>query len=354
MNRFNVLITVLVCAGLCVLFGALSRSTEDATGWNPSEMYTSTLSGGSSFTNAAYSGSSNSGVALPMPSASFSSRVGAHAPYTYSASPAAGSSLSQLPSGGSSAVVGHMTSSAEYHSFGGGGNVATGSSSMARRSSSMNASPISYNALSVGSISLPTAPRSSSANNAGYTPSLAQEANYAIASSNMQGGLFDYALQTAYGTASYEAVYGNSSPNRVNNRFNAPPGMSGEEDDDEGNAYLSWLEWMSKYGSIFGKQLEGENAWEFGDDESWRAFLAWYLATYNEPYDESGVVTPKATYAQWVSWFKTNGSSHYHNGYSFYYTPIDDTLPLLLMLLVYIGCMYFRRKKISFNSNVNK
>ena len=121
MNRFNVLITVLVCAGLCVLFGALSRSTEDATGWNPSEMYTSKLSGGSSFTNAAYSGSSNSGVALPMPSASFSSRVGAHAPYTYSASPAAG--VSQLPSGGSSAVVGHMTSSAEYHSFGGGGNL---------------------------------------------------------------------------------------------------------------------------------------------------------------------------------------------------------------------------------------
>ena len=221
MNRFNVLITVLVCAGLCVLFGALSRSTEDATGWNPSEMYTSTLSGGSSFTNAAYSGSSNSGIALPIPSASFSSRVGAHAPYTYSASPAAG--VSQLPSGGSSAVVGHMTSSAEYHSFGGGGNVAAGSSSMARRSSSMNASPISYNALSVGSINLPTAPRSSSASNGGYTPSLAQEANYAIASSNMQGGLFDYALQTTYGTASYEDYTSDASGRRNKESSTAAP-----------------------------------------------------------------------------------------------------------------------------------
>ena len=348
MNRFNVLITVLVCAGLCVLFGALSRSTEDATGWNPSEMYTSTLSGGSSFTNAAYSGSSNSGVALPMPSASFSSRVGAHAPYTYSASPAAGVS-NQLPSGGSSAVVGHMTSSAEYHSFGGGGNAAAaGGSSMSRRSSSMNASPISYNALSVGSISLPTAPRSSSANNAGYTPSLAQEANYAITSSNMQGGLFDYALQTAYGTASYEDYY-TSSINRVNNRFNAPPaadGGAGEEDDAEA-AYRNWLNWLERFGHLFG-QNKGDGVYDFDNKEAWEAFLVWYESVYGRPYDESNNVTPpEFTYQQWLSWFMSNGGTHSSGNQTFNFIPVGNVLPLLLMALVYMILLFVKRNKIA-------
>ena len=333
MNRFNVLITVLVCAGLCVLFGALSRSTEDATGWNPSEMYTSTLSGGSSFTNAAYSGSSNSGVALPMPSASFSSRVGAHAPYTYSASPAAGVS-NQLPSGGSSAVVGHMTSSAEYHSFGGGGNVAAGGSSMSRRSSSMNASPISYNALSVGSISLPTAPRSSSANNAGYTPSLAQEANYAIASSNMQGGLFDYALQTTYGTASYEADV-TSSPGRKNvrGRQNAMPGF-----DD------TWWEWLD--------QWVHENDYDNKKGENGYVFDRYDLAdAYNDfvtNYWNSGMGDPPS-FDDWLDWYQSamqNDDGYYTwKESTYYWLPVGNILPLLLMALVYMIILFVKRNK---------
>ena len=330
MNRFNVLITVLVCAGLCVLFGALSRSTEDATGWNPSEMYTSTLSGGSSFTNAAYSGSSNSGVALPMPSASFSSRVGAHAPYTYSASPAAG--VSQLPSGGSSAVVGHMTSSAEYHSFGGGGNAAAGSSSMSRRSSSMNASPISYNALSVGSVSLPTAPRSSSANNAGYTPSLAQEANYAIASSNMQGDLFDYTLQAAYGTASYEDYASNyGGRQNVRGRRNAGPYTPTVEE--------SWLIWLSQH-TNFGN--EGEDGWYFDKYELYEAWEA-YCAAWNETMGKC------PTWDEWLTWFMGNDGSHtWVNGdsaYNAYFVPLGNILPLLLMALAYMIILFIKRNK---------
>ena len=333
MNRFNVLITVLVCAGLCVLFGALSRSTEDATGWNPSEMYTSTLSGGSSFTNAAYSGSSNSGVALPMPSASFSSRVGAHAPYTYSASPAAG--VSQLPSGGSSAVVGHMTSSAEYHSFGGGGNAAAGGSSMARRSSLMNASPISYNALSVGSISKPTAPRSSSANNGGYTPSLAQEANYAIASSNMQGGLFDYALQTAYGTASYEdyaANYG-ARPSTIRGRQNA----SGTD---------AWWNWLAMKGLGFAGSTvdngDGTHSYYYDKyqlENAYNDFMEYWSKNFGPENAPS--------FPEWLDWFMAatgeNGYTYRNNTYHF--VPLGNILPLLLMALIYMMILFVKRNK---------
>ena len=336
MNRFNVLITVLVCAGLCVLFGALSRSTEDATGWNPSEMYTSTLSGGSSFTNAAYSGSSNSGVALPMPSASFSSRVGAHAPYTHSASPAAGVS-SQLPSGGSSAVVGHMTSSAEYHSFGGGGNAAAGGSSMSRRSSSMNASPISYNALSVGSVSLPTAPRSSSASNGGYTPSLAQEANYAIASSNMQGGLFDYALQTTYGTASYEDYASNyGGRQNVRGRQNAMPGF-----DD------TWWEWLDKWvrDNEYGKTNE-DGGYVFD-----RYDLAGAYDDFITNYWNSGMGDPPS-FEDWLDWYQSamqneDGYYTWKSGRKYYWLPVGNILPLLLMALVYMIILFVKRNKLS-------
>ena len=329
MNRFNVLITVLVCAGLCVLFGALSRSTEDATGWNPSEMYTSTLSGGSSFTNAAYSGSSNSGVALPMPSASFSSRVGAHVSYNgYSASPASGVS-SQLPSGGSSAVVGHMTSSAEYHSFGGVGNAAAGGSSMARRSSSMNASPISYNALSVGSISLPTAPHSSSANNSGYTPSLAQEANYAIASSNMQGGLFDYALQTTYGTASYEdyaANYGGRQ--NVRGRQNAGEDMS--------STYEDWLRWFDMVGWHFGTNV-GSGNFTFDNAQAEAAYAAW--ASTRSPE------LPIPSYAEWLKWLMSKTTHDGGNGKTYSFVPVGNILPLLLMALLYLIILFVKRNK---------
>ena len=312
MNRFNVLITVLVCAGLCVLFGALSRSTEDATGWNPSEMYTSTLTGGSSFTNAAYSCSSNSGVALPMPSASFSSRVGAHAPYTYSASPAAGVS-SQLPSGGSSAVVGHMTSSAEYHSFGGGGNVATGSSSMSRRSSSMNASPISYNALSVGSISLPTAPRSSSANNAGYTPSLAQE----------------------------DDVTNASGRQNVRGRQNAMPGL--------GDTWWEWLDkWVSERHDSYAKDYIGADGnstsgYYLDRDE----MLAAYDAFINDYWNE-GMGDPPS-WEQWWDWYYTymyaNGGKYTYNGHLYFWTPVGGILPLLFMALLYMIFLFVKRNK---------
>ena len=61
----------------------------------------------------------------------------------------------------------------------------------------------------------------------------------------MQGGLFDYALQTAYGTASYEDYY-TSSLNRVNNRFNAPPSVDGDNDgDSDGSSiYNNWLNFL--------------------------------------------------------------------------------------------------------------
>jgi hypothetical protein len=273
-----------------------------------------------------------------MPSASFSSRVGAHAPYTYTASPASG--VSQLPSGGSSAVVGHMTSSAEYHSFGGGGNAAAaGGSSMSRRSSSMNASPISYNALSVGSISLPTAPRSSSANNAGYTPSLAQEANYAIASSNMQGGLFDYALQTTYGTASYEAS-NNSSPSRVNNRFNAPPGAGGNSDEGEEGLGETWLYWLDYYYSQSGWWNNNENGNTVTLDW-WDAYSAWkaIVDSWNEG------MGPAPTWEQFEKWLWSKGGAHTTNDHTYNYIPVGDLLPLILMALIYMIILFVKRNK---------
>ena len=374
MKNVNVLLAVVLCAGLCVLFGLFNRSAEESLGWSPNDMYMQSIlsSDGSSFTSANLSDGnvSNDGVAVSMRNSSFSLRTrvrhasspssliasgapaksadfwGALSPNSPIANGVPGKSADFWGAFSPSSLIGHMTSSAEFHSFGGGSNMAMGSYTSSSNSliasspaiGSYSPSPIAYN------------PIASSPNNLiAYSPSNGEvqvAAEQALMSaSSSASGLFG-GMMTSYGTASYEDYY-TSSPNRVNNRFNAPPGTSGEEGDDEGSAYLSWLEWLSKYGSAFGNQLGDENAWEFGDEESWNAFLAWYLATYNEQYDETGVVTPKITYDQWVSWFKTNGGSHYNDGFAFYFTPIGDIFPLLLMIFTYMVYVYLCRKGIA-------
>ena len=347
------------------MYGDLSRAAYD----------------GSAFTNATFSGSSNGGgVALSMQGGSLSSRtrVSSSRPITHHQYPIANSPLpisnNQYPIANGPSPIAYMTSDAEYRSFGGGGNGNMGAAGTFRTNSqspisnsqlpiSNIQSPIAYNQSPISNIQLPIANHPSPIANIQspiaynqYPISNSQLpianhpspiANSQLPIANNSSTMFGYELKTIFGTASYDMMsYYATNGNRINNRFNAPPGMSGEEGDDDGNSYESWLQWMYKYGNLYGKEDDDEdNAWVFGDDESMKAFLAWYLATYNEPYDESGAVTPKVTYEQWVSWFKTNGSSHYYNGNAYYYIPVGNILPLLMLALVYVVCVRMRRRK---------
>ena len=58
MKNVNVLLAVVLCAGLCVLFGLFNRSADESLGWSPNDMYMQSISSGegASFTSANLSG----------------------------------------------------------------------------------------------------------------------------------------------------------------------------------------------------------------------------------------------------------------------------------------------------------
>jgi hypothetical protein len=169
-----------------------------------------------------------------------------------------------------------------------------------------------------------------------------------ISVSSSASGLFGSTM-SSYGVATYDqTVYGSYGPNRVNNRHNAPPGMGGGEGDDKGSAYESWLRWLEKYGSNYGKTGEG-GALEFDNEDAWNAFLAWFESTYGQPYDpenpSGGMGVPVITYEQWLSWFTSHGGTHTYGGYTFKFTPVGNILPLVLMALIYMIVLFVKRNK---------
>ena len=148
-NSFSIFIVVLFCAVLCVGLGILNHDGSDALGWNPNELYSNpVLSGGSSaFTNASLSSGD-----VPVGSSVVSMRGGSvsNSPFRHSSSaiypsavslyaPASVSYGSSSMSNGVSPIA-HMTSSAEYRSFGGGGNGGALGSSSSRHYASASSS----------------------------------------------------------------------------------------------------------------------------------------------------------------------------------------------------------------------
>ena len=363
-TNVNLFIALILCAVIGGALYFLARPSQESLGWNPDEMYgdlSRSAYSGSAFTNATFSGSSNvGGVALSMQGGSLSSRTRAKSsrpitiqyPIANSPSPIANTQYpianSQSPIANGQSPIAYMTSGAEYRSFGGGGNGKMGTAGTFRTNTQ---SPITNIQLPISNLSSPIAYNPSPISNSqlpiANTPSPIANSQLPIA--NNPSNMFGYELKTTFGTASYDMMsYYATNGNRINNRFNAPPGVTGEEGDDDGSTYESWLQWMYKMGWQFGAKDDNENnAWVFGDTESYNAFLTWYYLTYGKEYDPTDATTPpEFTYEQWVEWFKTNGSSHYHNGYAFYYIPIGDIWFLLVLALIYVGCIYFRCRKI--------
>ena len=353
MKNVNVLLAVVLCAGLCVLLGLFNRSADESLGWSPNEMYMQSMSGeGASFTSANLSGGnvSNDGVAVSMRNGSFSLRARSSRASMPVATPQASSpSLSGSTSTSSSgSLIGHMTSSAEYHSFGGGHSGNMGSAMTGMTNSGNVAAGFAYSSPSYGVASSGLSSYSPITLSSGTDGTQVMSAEQAlISASSSASGLFGSALQNTYGTASYDDVYG-SSANRVNNRFNAPPGAgggTGGDDEGDGSAYEAWLKWMAQFGYLFG-QYEGGGVYNFDNEEAWKSFLAWYQSVYGRPYDESNNTTPpEFTYQQWLSWFTSNGGTHTDGTNTYKFIPVGNILPLLLMALVYVLILFVKRNK---------
>ena len=299
-------LVVLVC-----LFGGLSlmsRMNEDQGGWRPADMY-STYGGsqGVTYSSVTYGSASSAGSSVPVLSSSnslFRHRgVSSYAPvsgFAYSQSPLASSPLASSPQGGL-----YTTSSAEFRSFGGGGNA--GGVSMSggaiKSSGSAMAAPSS-----VLSVSMPTAP--AFAYNRGALPSVAGDV--AMAPDQAYAGI------------------GNTT---------GPRGISGRKN---GDVEDSWLDWLYRYGYTYGSVS--------GDEQNGYTYSFSYndlLEAYNDyvtNYWQKMWGTPPE-FDQWLEWFQGNGDPHYYRGNSYVWLPVGDFYPLLILSLLYAGYVIIRRRK---------
>ena len=301
-------LVVLVC-----LFGGLSlmsRMNEDQGGWRPADMY-STYGGsqGVTYSSVTYGSASSAGLSVPVLSGSnslFRHRgVSSYAPasgFAYSQSPLASSPLASSPQGGL-----YATSSAEFRSFGGGGNAGGVSMSGGAIKSSGSAISAPSSALSV---SMPAAP--AFAYNRGALPSVAGD--MAVASDQAYAGI------------------GNTT---------GPRGISGRKN---GGVEDSWLDWLARYGRGFGTgsgDINSNDGWTYTFD--YNQLYNAYLEYVNNYWQKMWGTPP--SFEQWLAWFQGNGGSHDYKGNTYSWVPIGDYYPLLILAMLYVGYVIIRRRK---------
>ena len=290
----------------------MSRMNEDQGGWRPADMY-STYGGsqGVTYSSVTYGSASSAGSSVPVLSSSnslFRHRgVSSYAPvsgFAYSQSPLASSPLASSPQGGL-----YTTSSAEFRSFGGGnaGGVSMSGGAIKSSGSAMSAPS------SALSVSMPTAP--AFAYNRGAMASVA--------------GDMAMAPDQAY------AGIGNTT---------GPRGMSGRRNlPGYGDFWWRWFDdWMSENGSSYGS---GDSSYTFNRNTLEQA--------YND-FINSGVwndgMSDLPSFDDWLNWYLkyTSENGFYtYNGHTYYWEvlPLGDAWPLIVMLLLYTGYVFVRRRK---------
>ena len=290
----------------------MSRMNEEQGGWRPADMY-STYGGsqGVTYSSVTYGSASSAGSSVPVLSSSnslFRHRgVSSYAPvsgFAYSQSPLASSPLASSPQGGL-----YTTSSAEFRSFGGGnaGGVSMSGGAIKSSGSAMSAPS------SALSVSMPTAP--AFAYNRGAMASVA--------------GDMAMAPDQAY------AGIGNTT---------GPRGMSGRRNlPGYGDFWWRWFDdWMSENGSSYGS---GDSSYTFNRNTLEQA--------YND-FINSGVwndgMSDLPSFDDWLNWYLkyTSENGFYtYNGHTYYWEvlPLGDAWPLIVMLLLYTGYVFVRRRK---------
>ena len=359
-RNVNVFIAVVLVAVLCGGVVWLRTADDEKLGWNIHDTYgdAPAYSGGAAYTNATFAGPANDGGVMTLSpshtmrhSAVSSSYAGAYAVsygVTHASSPLTLSPLTSAPTGGGL----YTTSSKTFNSYGGGGNGGAAMGGAMRGSSSPNGLITSSPITSISSpIAYSTARRGEMSSAAGDNPTQMLAENPAMAMANaantgMSNGFYggytaiDYSASANYGQ--YTGMFGGSTPMGVRGRQNAGPNTNG------GNSYDQWLQWLAKFGFNFGTQGD-DNTYTFDGDQAYNAFLIWYKSVYGYDYDPNNTLTPpEFTYAQWLSWFTSNGGTHGYlygdDSWTFQFVPVGDILPLLLIALLYIVAMYLRTK----------
>ena len=323
-SNVNVFIGVVLCAVLCGTFVWLRSAGEEDT-WKPNEIYDQVHSSSysASYTNATFSGSpQDGGVALSMSSSSLSRKAnfyaGAH-------SGVATMPLASSPMGAASGAGLYTTSSAELKSFGGGGNGGAAMGGAARGNSVSNPSPQGGVGLGFSPISYTSARRSEVGGTSGTNPSMiaqqgmtpdmasASNFGYAAATSYLNGSTYDQSYTETYGTSR--------------------KGVSGRK--NSSNVWDSWYDWFHSWWGAQGGA--NGNVYVTKDDlyNAWLAYCEEWSSTMGGGYPVS--------YEEWEECFIEN-SGYGYGGNSYFWAPVGDIFPLILLALLYIVVMFGRTK----------
>lgn len=298
-------------------FSLLKRFTQEVDEWRPSNLYSSTnLTRRSTFSVVSSAPASYTEAVATISSGSES--MFAHggavlcAPAstpTYGLSP-----LASSPSGGL-----YTTSSAELRSFGGGGN--GGGVSMS--GGSVKSSGPSMASAGLG-VSMP------STSVFAYNT----KRNNSTASDMMSSMSGDVAMASTQAYAGIGNTIGGASR-----------GISGRKNlaiDDE-NVEDSWLNWLALMGTSFGTWDSNSGTWIYNESQLYNAWLQ-YCAGWNSGMGK------KPTWDEWLAWFMGSEGDPYmwddgNNQYGFSFVPVGDYTPMLILALLYVAIVAYRRRK---------
>ena len=302
----------------------MNRMNDDQGGWRPADMY-STYGGsqGSTYSSVSYGSASSADLSVPTLSSSNSlfRRRGA-----FSYAPASSGFGSQLSIAGTASYSQspiaynqglHTTSSAEFRSFGGGGNA--GAVSMS--GGSIKSSGFSSTApASVLSVSMPsTSVLAYNNTNADYLSSVSGD--IAMASTQAYAGI---------GNTTGGAMGG------ISGRKNL--GINDENVED------SWLNWLALMGTTYGTWDESKGAYVYDTNQLYQAWLA-FCEKWNYTMGK------KPTWEEWLAWFMGSEGNPFYwmddedNKLGFSFVPVGDYTPLLILALLYAGFVAYRRRQ---------
>ena len=354
-RNVNVFIGVVLCAVLGGCFWWLA-SADEGDQWSPNEIYSEvhrTSAGSFSHTHASSVSSNNGGVALTLssPSATFRRRTSSiyAGAYSGAATMPLTSNLSPLTYGAAPGAGLYTTSSAEIKSFGGGGNggAAMGGAISNDRSNSGLSNPSLQGGVgSISPIAYSTARRGEMSSAAGDDLAMMAAENPVMAmtsTAGMANGFYggysamDYSSTATYSSTSdygqYTGMFGGGSRMGIRGRQNG--------NGSTGNAWWVWLDaWLATNGSGIGSGTDlGNGYWSdyYFNEQALENAYNDFINNYWNPVmggDESSF-----PYEEWKAWFfKTLGEQgHYqYNGHNYYWAPVGDILPLLLLALLYV------------------
>jgi hypothetical protein len=299
---------VLICSlGVLSLMGRLDNEQEY---WRPADVY-SALGGsqGSSYSAVSYGSGAYTGADALVVSSS-RSMFRHHAAFSYAPAHRLPMTNSQYPIGGTpsysskGASALYTTSSATIKSFGGGGNgTAIMSSPSTKKSVAATSAPMAM------TVAMPS------------TSVFAQNTRSINAADAMPTISGDIAM-----VSSYAGIGNTTGPRGISGRKNAGP-----ED--------QWLGWL------------GSDMWGYGGGSNQIVeddlFRLWFKGMTGEEYDPSNPAhidfMNSSMWDSFLAWFNSKQTD---KDFGWYWLPISDAIPFLLLLCaVYVWVVYRRAKK---------